>query len=380
MEGGDDKDSDEMNYIQMLIAKQNQGKPKKLLHRLKNPWELELERRRKEEEERKRREEEERKKKEEEERKRKEEEERKRKEEEERKRKEEEERKRKEEEERKKKEEEEKKKLEEEENKSQSKHSEDLSSKYSKTEPNFYKPKSKKKKKKTFHEKIEIYAKKSCRILQKNVDNRRYPGFSNFISESTLQNSSYIWSFPKKSRFNKKDYTLYNDKIYNLPSLKMSRTTTLGFGPRKDFRPVPGKDDPPPGTYNYRTFTEINRDNNKGPILASRHKYELTQNYPGPGTYNIFKKYNFSNTKIPIILKSRQGFFYDDDLKKKKFTVSCQKYYPKMNFVQKERFKDIAFGFGERPPLYVKNNTPGPGSYNVPGNFDRGLKGKLPLN
>ena len=51
-----------------------------------------------------------------------------------------------------------------------------------------------------------------------------------------------------------------------------------------------------------------------------------------------------------------------------------------MNFVQKERFKDIAFGFGERPPLYVKNNTPGPGSYNVPGNFDRGLKGKLPLN
>lgn len=160
----------------------------------------------------------------------------------------------------------------------------------------------------------------------------------------------------------------------------MSRTTTLGFGPRKDFRPVPGKDDPPPGTYNYRTFTEINRDNNKGPILASRHKYEITQNYPGPGTYNIFKKYNFSNTKIPIILKSRQGFFYDDDLKKKKFTVSCQKYYPKMNFVQKERFKDIAFGFGERPPLYVKNNTPGPGSYNVPGNFDRGLKGKLPLN
>ena len=50
------------------------------------------------------------------------------------------------------------------------------------------------------------------------------------------------------------------------------------------------------------------------------------------------------------------------------------------NLVQRNRFRGISFGFGDRQPLYPRNGFPGPGSYNIPGNFDRGLKGKLPLN
>ena len=34
----------------------------------------------------------------------------------------------------------------------------------------------------------------------------------------------------------------------------------------------------------------------------------------------------------------------------------------------------------DRAGLYKNNRYPGPGSYNVPGNFDRGYKGKMTLN
>ena len=83
---------------------------------------------------------------------------------------------------------------------------------------------------------------------------------------------------------------------------------------------------------------------------------------------------------IPITLKSRHGFFYDDDLKKKRATVSMQRYKPSYKLVQINRFKAITFGIGNRPILHINNKFPGPGSYKVPGNFDRGYKGKLPLN
>ena len=100
---------------------------------------------------------------------------------------------------------------------------------------------------------------------------------------------------------------------------------------------------------------------------------------PGPGTYNSsWNSHTFGN--IPIAIKSRQGFFYDDDLKKKKATVSMWRYKPNYNFVERRRFNAITFGIGDRPVFYSQNKYPGPGSYKVPGNFDRGYRGKLPLN
>ena len=82
---------------------------------------------------------------------------------------------------------------------------------------------------------------------------------------------------------------------------------------------------------------------------------------------------------IPICIKSRQGFFYDDDLKKKKHIVSMQKYHPKYNLVEINRYKGAGIGIGERLS-FSKNKNPGPADYFIPGNFDRGLKGKLALN
>ena len=56
-----------------------------------------------------------------------------------------------------------------------------------------------------------------------------------------------------------------------------------------------------------------------------------------------------------------------------------QRYRPIYTSVERNRFSDITFGIGDRFKVYDPK-YPGPGSYRVPGCFDRGLKGKLPLN
>ena len=99
---------------------------------------------------------------------------------------------------------------------------------------------------------------------------------------------------------------------------------------------------------------------------------------PGPGAYNLRSRNHFG--LIPVTIKSRHSFFYDDIIKQKKFIVLKQLYLPNYKLVERNRFSAISFGIGDRPKLYRVENYPGPGTYNVPGCFDRGLKGKLALN
>ena len=239
-----------------------------------------------------------------------------------------------------------------------------------------FRNKKKKKQKNDFHKTITDAAFRSCHILDKVVDNPRYLGFSEFQSKNTLLNSSYCWSFSKDKRFDSINTSKINDHLYTLPSVMTLRSTTLGLGERKDLRPVCVLGDP--GAYNLNTIFDSNKHFKKGAVVTGRYNLpkDDSVNKPAPNAYKIENL----NNKIPIIIKSRKGFFYDDDLKKKKFTVSMQKYFPKFNFVQKERFKYITFGIGKREPLYINTKTPGPGSYNIPSFCDRGLKGKLVIN
>ena len=239
-----------------------------------------------------------------------------------------------------------------------------------------FRNKKKIKQKNDFHKTITDAAFRSCHILDKVVDNPRYLGFSEFQSKNTLLNSSYCWSFSKDKRFDSINTSKINDHLYTLPSVMTLRSTTLGLGERKDLRPVCVLGDP--GAYNLNTIFDSNKHFKKGAVVTGRYNLpkDDSVNKPAPNAYKIENL----NNKIPIIIKSRKGFFYDDDLKKKKFTVSMQKYFPKFNFVQKERFKYITFGIGKREPLYINIKTPGPGSYNIPSFCDRGLKGKLVIN
>ena len=219
-------------------------------------------------------------------------------------------------------------------------------------------------------------------IVAHNIGNCRYPGFSEFKSQNCLQNSSYCWSFPKSMRFNDGKVSL-NPTMYNLPSIQIKRTTSLGIGERKTSKPRMNSCNPSPDAYNLRTDVDLNLLHHKGPTIAPRLEdlsNSQTKRFPGPGTYKVTRENLL--TDIPIKLKSRLGFFYDDDLKKTKHCVSMQKYNPSTKLEQNLRYTSITFGVGGRTPnenLSVKSN-PGPGYYKVPGCFDRGYRGKLVLN
>ncbi len=233
---------------------------------------------------------------------------------------------------------------------------------------------------KEYHKKFKQYGEKSLHVLDRNIGNIRYPGFSEFISSNVLQNSSYCWSIGKDPRIKDKAYKKLNDNIYNLPDLKTTRYTAQGFGKRGEFWIPYGKGDPSPDRYNILSVFDTNIKKKIGSTLGGRIDYTNRNNKykPGPGAYEEKELNKFGN--IPIIIKSRQGFFYDDDLKKKKATVSMQRYRPNFNLVERRRFNAITFGIGDRPNMHTVNNFPGPGAYRVPGNFDRGYRGKLPLN
>ena len=231
-----------------------------------------------------------------------------------------------------------------------------------------------------YHKQFKKYGQKSLHILDKNVNNVRYPGFSQFISSNVLRNSAYCWKIGKEIRIKDKLYRKYNDNIYNLPELKSKRYTTLGYGERGKTWVTHGKDYPSPDSYKIKSVFEMNLTHKKGFSFGEKFNYlKRDDKYkPGPAAYKIKNLKKFGN--IPILIKSRLGFFYDDDLKKKKATVSMQRYKPKYTLVQMNRFSAISFGIGNRPNLHVVNRFPGPGAYKVPGNFDRGYRGKLPLN
>ena len=230
------------------------------------------------------------------------------------------------------------------------------------------------------HKKFKECGEKSLHVLDRNIRNVRYPGFSEFFSSNALQNSSYIWSIGKDQRIKDKAFKKLNDNIYNLPDLKTTRHTALGYGTRGEFWIPFGKGDPSPDRYNILSLFDINIKKKMGSTLSPRIDYMTRDSKykPGPGAYEDKGFHKFGN--IPILIKSRQGFFYDDDLKKKKATVSMQRYRPNYKLVERRRFNAITFGIGDRPNMHTVNNFPGPGAYRVPGNFDRGYRGKLPLN
>ena len=231
-----------------------------------------------------------------------------------------------------------------------------------------------------YHKKFKKFGQESLHILDKKIRNPRYPGFSQFISSNVLRNSAYCWTIGKEIRIKDKSYKKYNDNIYNLPTLMSKRFTNLGYGEKGCTWVTHGKGYPSPDTYKIKSIFDLNLIHRKGKSFGEKLNYgKRDDRYkPGPGAYTIKNLKKFGN--IPIEIKSRLCFFYDDDLKKKKATVSMQRYKPKYTLVQMNRFSGISFGIGDRPNLHVVNRFPGPGAYNVPGNFDRGLKGKLSLN
>ena len=171
---------------------------------------------------------------------------------------------------------------------------------------------------------------KSLHILDNNISNMRRPGYSEFQSSNTLQNSSHIYSFPKSIRMDNKLNKKLCDNIYNIPEQKSTRFTTLGYGKRGNASSELSKY-PSPQEYEYESLFDYNIKHKKGiTILGKPSDPMLKENFPGAGSYKVKNLDKLGN--IPIALKFRHGFYYDDEMKKKKATVSMQAYTPKYNY------------------------------------------------
>ena len=218
---------------------------------------------------------------------------------------------------------------------------------------------------------------KSLHILDNNLSNMRRPGISQFQSSNTLQNSSHIYSFPKSIRMDDKANKKLCDNIYNIPEQKSKRFTSIGYGQRSNISTNLGNL-PSPQSYKIENLFDYNIKHKKGiTILGKPNERMLKERLPGVGSYNLKNQDKIGN--FPITLKFRHGFYYDDEMKMKKATVSMQRYSPKYNYIKINRYKGAGIGYGQRYSLSSEKG-PGPAEYKIPRLFDRGVKKDLVIN
>ena len=206
----------------------------------------------------------------------------------------------------------------------------------------------------------------------------RKPGYSEFKSSNTLQNSSNIYSFPKSIRMDARSNKKLCDNIYNIPEQKSTRFTSIGYGQRGNILSNDAGRFPSPQSYKYESLFDYNIKHKKGiTILGKPSEQMIKDRTPGAGKYKIKDINKFGN--LAPTLKFRHGFYYDDEMKMKKATVSMEKYSPKFNYIKINRYKGASIGYGQRYTLSTEKG-PGPGAYKIPRIFDRGVKRDLVIN
>ena len=154
---------------------------------------------------------------------------------------------------------------------------------------------------------------------------------SEFQSATSLQKSTTNFSFTKTKRFETpKAYS--NGLFYNLPSMRSTRATSIGYGTRKDFRAQKSDSTVSPNAYHVDKYHEMN-EKRKHLTLRKRLSplQDTSRNNPGPGEYNI--GHGSFMKEYPILIRSRRVFYYSNDLKNSNPTVSPKSYKPKIETV-----------------------------------------------
>jgi hypothetical protein len=100
------------------------------------------------------------------------------------------------------------------------------------------------------------------------IRNVRNYGMSNYHSSSTLQNSVNTCSFGKTLRFKDSYKKPIVETFYDLPGLKLTRSTTFGIGDRKVFKNL--NNSPSPDRYNIKGSVDISLEKRKGTKLMPR--------------------------------------------------------------------------------------------------------------
>lgn len=188
--------------------------------------------------------------------------------------------------------------------------------------------------------------------------------------------SKFMYSFGKAPRFPSLKKNNISDLFYNLPSTKMKRTTTFGFGPRINFI----KNQSNAG------YLYIKRDSDKGNEIGpkfsfgiSREKFRkvicpgihiVDDSIPGPASYNIRKNFGYDSPKCSMHAKLKSSLSFT-----KNNNSPGPGEYPQVNNINCEgkyvsssicNVSSTNFGLDKTKRFFQKyNNNPGPGSYNL---------------
>ena len=127
------------------------------------------------------------------------------------------------------------------------------------------------------------------------------------IRNSPLNNSKskYMYSFSKAQRFPPINNSYqYGYKFYNLPSVRMKRSTSIGYGTKYDF--TRGAKSKSPVFYNYKS--DFDPKNPNGPRfsfgLGRELMYKSLDNSgPGPAKYDIRKPFGKDGIKYSMRIR-----------------------------------------------------------------------------
>ncbi|OMJ85871.1 hypothetical protein SteCoe_12713 [Stentor coeruleus] len=179
------------------------------------------------------------------------------------------------------------------------------------------------------------------------------------ISPARYGSSTLSAIFPKAERFKPLKRVKTPDFLNPISTLS-KRTCTFGFGTRYEFKSLTGRDSPSPVSY---TLPDCFSQEKGGPKMQSNPTIRRTPRaeLPGPGAYNPHsplgknsKKFSFQSRKIVEIRSD---------------SPPPNTYNPCFDLVTKGNFKEICFSKEEKIKPLIKNNSPGPGSYDLPSIF-----------
>ena len=126
--------------------------------------------------------------------------------------------------------------------------------------------------------------------------------------------SKFMYSFGKAERFPKINNTYdRGHQFYNLPSMKESRTTSLGYGTKYDFT----KDAKSKSKVFYDFKSDFDQRNPRGPRysfgIGRDHMYKsLDYTGPGPGKYNVRKPFGRDAAKYSFRMRLKRSSSCDD--------------------------------------------------------------------
>jgi hypothetical protein len=154
------------------------------------------------------------------------------------------------------------------------------------------------------------------------------------------------------------------ERSYSPTKILWRRGFSFGFSKRPQMQNLTGRHSPPPGTYNISSPFD---NSDKGPMLRGLANelpsFRRVSKLPGPGSYDPYLPLGQNAPKYS--LKPRIH------LEMRSKSPGPSNYYPNFRATQATKFAGVSFGIGEknRKIKFFRQNSPGPGSYEIPSIF-----------